>query len=444
MSTATVWFRKDLRLEDNPAWAAASSRHESVDPVFIIDARLFDGPGANRRNLLVAHLRELDADLRELGGRLRVARGDPAEILSAATGSVYWNADYSPFALRRDADIRSAVPESEEFHGNLIHHPGTVLKDDGDPYRVLTPLYKRWIGTAWIDQPEAGDAAVLDDPGIGIPHGDDPLVEPGNRGAHLRLTEFDEYVDDYQSLRDEPGRDATSHLSSDLKFGTISPRTIWETIGTNTEGRRQFLRQLCWRDFYAQILYYYPHSATGAFRPEYDAIKWINDPDDIEAWKSGQTGYPIVDAAMRQLVETGWMHNRTRMITASFLVKHLLVDWRIGERFFMEHLIDGDPAQNIGNWQWVAGTGTDAAPYFRVFNPLTQSKKFDGDGTYIRRYVPELEDLDNRHIHEPWAAPPLELATAGVELGTTYPHPIVDHAMARERVLAAYKSALAD
>lgn len=441
--TAVMWFRRDLRLEDNPAWSAATSDHEDVTALFIVDSHLMEAAGDLRRNLLIANLEALDAELEERGGRLRIEEGEPSAVLSDQGGTVYWNADYSPYAIARDARVRKQVERHEIFHGNVIHYPGHVLKDDGDPYRVFTPYYRRWVETDWpkVSMSE-GSADIASEIGRGIPSGAEPIIEPGTAGARKRLEAFTEVVDEYPDYRNDPGRDDTSHLSADLKFGTISPRTIWDHLGTESEGRRSFLRQLCWRDFYAQVLYYFPHSAKGSLKPEYDEIEWLNDPDDIEAWKTGQTGYPFVDAAMRQLVTTGWMHNRTRMVTASFLVKHLLVDWRIGERFFMEKLIDGDPAQNIGNWQWVAGSGTDAAPYFRVFNPISQSEKFDPEGVYIRRFVPELAALDDRDIHAPWDAPPMALAEAEVELGETYPTPIVDHMFARERVLAAYKDAL--
>ncbi|NNC42156.1 MAG: deoxyribodipyrimidine photo-lyase [Acidimicrobiia bacterium] len=441
--SAVMWFRRDLRLDDNPAWSAATSEHGEVTALFIVDQRLLDAAGDLRRNLLIANLNALDADLKERGGRLRIEAGEASSVLANHGGTVYWNADYSPYAIARDGRVRKQVERHEVFHGNFIHYPGHVLKDDGDPYRVFTPYYRRWIETDWPKVSMAeGTADIAGETGQGIPSGADPIIEPGTAGARKRLETFTDVVDQYPDYRNDPGRDDTSHLSADLKFGTISPRTIWDHLGTGSEGRRSFLRQLCWRDFYAQVLYYFPHSAKASLKPGYDDIGWLNDPVDIEAWKTGQTGYPFVDAAMRQLVATGWMHNRTRMVTASFLVKHLLVDWRIGERFFMENLIDGDPAQNIGNWQWVAGTGTDAAPYFRVFNPISQSKKFDPKGVYIRRFVPEVAALDDRDIHAPWDAPPLALAEAGIELGQTYPTPLIDHAFARERVLTAYKTAL--
>ncbi|MBT8214800.1 MAG: FAD-binding domain-containing protein, partial [Acidimicrobiia bacterium] len=256
-----------------------------------------------------------------------------------------------------------------------------------------------------------------------------------------RLEAFAAVVGDYPTTRDRPDLDATSRLSADLKFGTLSPLQIMDRIGTETDGARAFVRQLCWRDFYAAVIDAFPHTAQRAMRPEYDGIEWRNDDDDFSAWCAGRTGYPIVDAGMRQLAGEGWVHNRVRMIVASFLVKDLLVDWRWGERFFRRWLVDGDVAQNVGNWQWVAGTGVDAAPYFRVFNPVTQSKKFDPSGEYIRRWVPELAELGNAHIHAPWESGPLELAAAGITLDDTYPLPIVDHAEARERCLETYQRA---
>ena len=278
------------------------------------------------------------------------------------------------------------------------------------------------------------------DPGDGIPQLlSTPFHPGGERAANNRLAAFADRADAYVRTHDLPAVNGTSELSSDLHFGTLSPRRVLDTIGTSSASRAAFVRQLAWRDWFAHLMVEKPESITHAWRPELDAIAWENDPAEITAWMEGRTGYPIVDAGMRQLRSTGFMHNRVRMIAASFLVKDLLVDWRIGERWFRRQLVDGDVAQNVGNWQWVAGTGPDAAPYFRVFNPVLQSKKFDQEGAYIRHYVPELTHMPLRWIHEPWSAPlsVRESAAGSVD----YPPPIVDHAAARRRALAAYAKA---
>jgi deoxyribodipyrimidine photo-lyase len=267
-------------------------------------------------------------------------------------------------------------------------------------------------------------------------------MEAGELGANNRLEHFLEIVDNYEADRNRPDLDRTSHLSADLKFGTISARRVIEHVGTATDGREAFVRQLAWRDFYAQILFHAPHTVDDPFRDELGSIVWAVDDEAVAAWKDGKTGYPLVDAGMRQLRAEGWMHNRVRMVAASFLVKDLGIDWRIGERYFRRVLIDADTAQNVGNWQWVAGTGADAAPYFRIMNPVAQSRRFDPDGAYIRRYVPELSSLDAATIHDPWEHP-LEAAAAGVTLGENYPYPMIDHAEARDITLRRFEAAKA-
>jgi deoxyribodipyrimidine photo-lyase len=322
-----------------------------------------------------------------------------------------------------------------------------VLTASGAVSRVFTPFYRRWSDTPWDAWPEVGEAVLADDPADGLPALDaDPPMPGGAAAAERRLSGFLERADRYLDDHDRLDVVGTSLLSADLRFGTLSPRHVAEVVGRSSPGRTGFVRQLAWRDWWAHLLLDHPGMVHGAQRPEYDAVAWRRGAEadrDFAAWCDGRTGYPVVDAAMRELRATGWMHNRARMIVGSFLVKDLLIDWRRGERWFRHWLTDGDVPQNVGNWQWVAGTGPDAAPYFRIFNPVSQSRKFDPHGTAIRTWVPELAGLDDRTIHAPWEAGPLDLAAAGVVLGDTYPAPIVDHAAARTRTLAAYADAKA-
>jgi deoxyribodipyrimidine photo-lyase len=311
--------------------------------------------------------------------------------------------------------------------------------------RAFTPFWKRWAVTGWDPWPEAGDATVAADSGDGLPRLD--CSPPRPAGEQAALDELHRFLDGpvagYPDDRDDVGRQATSGLSVALRFGTLSPRRVVEAAGgPGVDGAAgAFVRQLAWRDWYAHLLHERPEMVSRPLRPESGEIAWRDDAEDLAAWAEGRTGFPLVDAGMRELAATGTMHNRVRMVTASFLVKDLLIDWRAGERHFRRLLVDADVAQNVGNWQWVAGTGADAAPYFRVFNPVTQSRTHDPEGRYLRRWLPELADLDDDAIHAPWEAGPLELAAAGVELGETYPAPIVDHGEARQRALAAYETA---
>ncbi|MCP3856372.1 MAG: deoxyribodipyrimidine photo-lyase [Actinomycetia bacterium] len=443
-----VWFRRDLRLDDNPAWAAATTAHRQVVAVFVLEPSLMNAAGQVRRDQILAHLHALDDELRAVGGALVVRPGPapvaiPQVVSDCEASAVYLNADASALSATRDDETRRALPVPvHSFHGLTVHEPGAVLTQKGTLARVFTPFYRTWSATARSPWPSAGSGRPATLPGITLPSPRGPVRQaPGERAAWERLTLWLDDVDDYVIARDSPAADGTSDLSADLKSGTLAARTVVDVVGTSTPGREAFVRQLAWRDWWAHTLTGRPDLAEVALRRSYGAIEWRDDAEGFERWCTGTTGFPIVDAGMRQLVQTGWMHGRVRMLCASFLVKDLLIDWRWGERFFRRLLADGDVAQNVGNWQWVAGTGPDAAPYFRVFNPTVQARRFDPGGDYVRRWVPELAGLPPNIIHEPGAVSPLELAAGGVILGDNYPEPIVDHAEARARTLDAYRRA---
>jgi deoxyribodipyrimidine photo-lyase len=449
MTAGVVWFRRDLRLEDNPAWAAATATHDEVVAVFVVEAALMNAAGPIRRDQLLAHLHALDDDLRARGGGL-VIRSGPAEsaipraISESEASALYLNADVTPFSTARDhATEQSVTVPVHTFNGLTVHEPGAVLTKKGTLSQVFTPFYKTWTATHRTPWPSGGPGRSVTLPGDPFPDPQGPVRQtPGETAAWDRLTSWLEIVEDYPEARDMPAVDGTSNLSADLRFGTLSARTVVDVVGSETRARQAFVRQIAWRDWWAHTLALRPDLPHVALKAPYDGIAWRDDPDGFERWCTGRTGYPIVDAGMRQLIQTGWMHNRVRMICASFLVKDLLIDWRKGERFFRHHLVDADIAQNAGNWQWVAGTGPDAAPYFRVFNPTSQGQKFDPDGRYVRRWVPELADVPAAIIHQPRAASPNQLAASGVTLDEIYPAPIVDHNLARKRALETYKRAL--
>lgn len=451
-SRGLVWFRRDLRLRDNPAWAAATADHVTVSALYVLDDRLLSAAGPHRQRQLLADLRSLDGSLQGRGGRLLVRRGDPAVIVpreAAASGArrVYWNADVTPFASRRDAEVRRALDvDPATPYGHLVLPPGSVRTSKGGLSRVFGAFHRRWRTTVWDEWPEGGDAAVAGEQGDLLPPLDgDPPRPSGEAGAHEVLRRFLAVgAGDYRAGRDRLGDPGTSGLSVALRFGTISPRFVVEAVEAADVAdaeKEAFVRQIAWRDWFAHLMDEVPSLPDRSLRPEYEMIPWRDEPGDLAAWAEGRTGYPIVDAGMRELATTGTMHNRVRMVTASFLVKDLLIDWRHGERHFRHLLADGDVPQNVGNWQWVAGTGPDAAPYFRILNPVSQSRAHDPDGRYIRRWVPEIARLDDADIHAPWESGPLDLEAAGVVLGETYPEPIVDHRAARARALAAYGAA---
>ena len=446
-----VWFRRDLRLDDNPAW---SGHDGPTVGLFVLDRRPWRTAGPRRQSLLAAHLRSLDAALRQRGGALLVLGGDPLDVVPRAAAAldaraVSWNADVSGYAQRRDAAVAAALHaggrDVSTHWGTLVHAPGAIrAKSTGTVPRVFTPFHKQWADTPWDDWAIDGDAWVIDPgslPGPAeLPVVPVPAVDPafdddtgGEDAAHERLRRWLDEVDGYPERRDRPDdAEGTSHLSADLRFGTLSPRTVATIVGDSTAGRRAFVRQLAWRDWYAHLFLEQPELATHAMAPALDGVAWRDDPEGLEAWRAGRTGYPIVDAGMRQLAATGWMHNRVRMLVASFLVKDLHLPWQWGARHFMQHLVDGDLASNQHGWQWAAGTGTDAAPYFRVFNPTTQAHRFDPDGDYVRRWVPELAGIAGGVVHEP-----------GLLRPDSYPTPMVDHGVERDEALARYRQVTA-
>ena len=465
-----LWFRQDLRIHDNPALEKAFSSGFPVICLYIHDVQLTGRRlGAASLWWLDKSLRALAASLAERGGRLTLRSGDAeAELrrIVEETGAqaVYMNRLFEPVAFARDADIAQGLKadgvECHGFNGALLARPGSVLNGTGDPYKVFTPFFRQLLSRVG-DHPETRgprdmssttDVASEDVETWNL-HPSQPDWStgfdwaPGEVGARQALSRFiADGLRDYARGRDHPAEQHCSRLSPHLHFGEISPREAVRGVrAAAAESRvpvaeaQKFVSEVGWREFSAHLLHHFPTLPERAFRAEYDAFPWRDDETGFRAWTKGQTGYPIVDAGMRQLWATGWMHNRVRMIVASFLIKDLMIDWRRGEAWFWDTLVDADLASNVQNWQWVAGSGADAAPYFRIFNPVSQGEKFDRDGAYVRRWVPELKALSAKWIHAPWTAPREVLAAAGVRLGHDYPRPIVDHAEARVRALAALK-----
>jgi deoxyribodipyrimidine photo-lyase len=447
MSTTVMWFRRDLRLSDNPALVEALRAGDEVLPLFVIDPALWGPAGANRRAFLAGCLRSLRTDL---GGALVIRTGDPVDVVPGVAAEVNAQAvfvaeDFGPYGRRRDESVEVALAQVErrlERVGSpYAVEPGRVLNQSGAPYKVFTPFFKAWTQLGRPD-PVPRPSAPVWISGVeseALPDADptaDLLPEAGEAAARRALDRFlRSHVEHYADRRNEPGVEGTSRLSPHLKWGCIHPRQILARLGRTT-GEDVFRSEIAWREFYADVLFHHPASAHRALQEHMAHMELEVGPETDEAfaaWCEGRTGYPIVDAGMRQLRAEGWMHNRVRMITASFLVKDLHLDWTRGARHFMTHLVDGDLASNQHGWQWVAGTGTDAAPYFRVFNPTSQSRRFDPDGTYLRRWLPELADLDDSTVHEPWTAGP---SLFGGD--SAYPEPIVDHDVERREALARY------
>ncbi len=467
MAPVILWFRRNLRLRDNAALLAAADSGRPIIPVYISDA--LDTGGASRW-WLHHSLASLDRDLQKHGAPLVVRRGSPVEVLReicarSGAAAVYFARRYEPQCREDEQRLRAGLDERIDLHGyddSLLHHPAAVLTRSDTPYKVFTPFRKAAAGRGAPPRPEPPPASIafadhaLESLEIAdlelLPMAPDwagglrETWKPGESGALDRVDALEGVVANYNTQRDRPDLDSTSRLSPHLHFGEISVRQVWHAVRSleqqlqSSTGAEALLRQLYWRDFSAYLLYHFPALPETPLRAEFERFPWSDNQEHLRAWQRGMTGYPIVDAGMRQLWATGWMHNRVRMIVASFLVKHLLIPWQTGADWFLDTLVDADLANNSASWQWVAGCGADAAPYFRIFNPVTQGKKFDPEGTYVRHYVPELAELPAKYIHAPWEAPADVLKDAGVNLGDTYPEPIVELKASRERALAAFKS----
>ncbi len=460
MTTILWWIRRDLRLHDHPALDYALQRGRVI-PVFILDEVLLKNEASFRKNFLFSGLRVLDTELRKRGSRLIVRRGDPQVELvhllrETSADEIVALEDYTPYARLRDERIRKTLP-LRLFVGNTVYPPSMVVKSDGTPYTVFTPFSKAWKALPVVSPPVSSlperFPAVPDEILSGsLPEAVSPEgFPPGEMEAINRMEKFlSGSVGQYAELRNRLDQDGTSMLSPYFRFGMLSPRVavsrVWKImqeplLPEEKKGCETWLNELIWREFYISILYHFPHVLKMAFNPAHRDIEWRHAPKDLDAWKEGLTGYPVVDAAMRQLRTSGWMHNRARMIVASFLSKDLLINWQEGERWFMQWLIDGDPASNNGGWQWTAGVGTDAAPYFRIFNPVLQSARFDPHGHFIRKWVPELRNVPEEYIHSPWTMPLSLQFSSGVQIGKNYPAPIVMHHEVKSRVLEAYRKA---
>jgi deoxyribodipyrimidine photo-lyase len=467
MDKVIWWVRRDLRLGDNQALAKASTAARLVIPIFIIDPKLVNSPNMSKLRLtfLWEGLKKLDSDLRTLGSELIIRQGSPKEMLTklvkeSGAGDIYAESDFSPYARQRDREVSNHLPLNL-VGGPGLSHPEAVLKKDGTPYLVYSHFRRTWKSIYMTSQitlspkPDTiSTPAGLIRKAIPALKGINQTIsfDPGESVAQKQLRYFtgsdQPPIYQYADLRNRMDLNGTARLSPYLRFGMLSARQCVAAANKAMEeapddqarkSAETWLDELIWREFYLTILYHYQYVLRQSFREDLRDIAWRNDPEEFAAWCDGRTGYPVVDAAMRQLLNTGWMHNRARMIVASFLVKDLLVDWRWGERWFLQQLIDGDPAANNGGWQWTAGTGMDAAPYFRIFNPILQGKKYDPMGDFVRQWVPELAEVPQRYIHTPWMMPPELQRQTKCIIGRDYPQPIVDHSFARERALEAYK-----
>lgn len=466
-----LWFRKDLRLDDNHALHAACASGQPIIPLFIREpTSAGTGPLGGAQAWWLHHsILSLTESLEALGGSLNLMSGDALEVLlavveSTGAGSVMWNRRYDPAGIAVDTRIKRELErkgiDARSFAGQLLHEPSRLKTGGGTPYRVYTPFWRALENSGEpprpLDAPEdvtfarpLRSSEKLASWGL-LPtkpdwaKGFSKVWPAGEDAAREKLTDFlDQSLDGYKTNRDFPARQTTSLLSPYLALGVISPARIWEEtrgLDVAADDLVHFRKEIAWREFSYHLLYHFPQLPYENWNDRFDGFGWNNDTAQFRAWTRGMTGYPIVDAGMRQLWQHGFMHNRVRMIAASFLIKDLMIDWRRGETWFRDTLVDADPASNAASWQWVAGCGADAAPFFRIFNPVLQGEKFDRDGDYVREFVPELAELDNKYIHKPFSAPQSVLDKAGIRLGETYPKPIVDHTAARDRALKAYNA----
>lgn len=470
-----VWFRQDLRLADNPALAAAVATKAPIIPLYILDDV---SPGTWRRASasrwwLHGSLERLAESIAARGNTLVLRRGATPDVLAEivkATGAtaVYCSRAYEPWARKLELDVRDRLSpqgiELKRYVGTLLHEPDRLVTQQGKPFKVYSPFWRAMSHSLDVGKPlpaPAKLAALAKQPASDrlaswtlLPTKPDwaggfrDAWQPGEEGARARLESFlTRAVAAYGEDRNRPDREGTSRLSPHLHMGEISPRQCWLAAclhaGTNPKaasGAEVFMKELAWREFSYHLLFHREDLPETSFRPEFEAFPWRSDAAGLRAWQKGKTGFPIVDAGMRELWSTGYMHNRVRMIAASFLIKDLMIRWQEGEAWFWDTLVDADLANNAASWQWVAGSGADAAPYFRIFNPMTQGQKFDPDGAYVKRWVPELASLPPPYVHAPWTAPDAILKIAGVTLGRTYPAPIVDHSVRRDEALEAFAS----
>ena len=464
-ASVIIWLRRDLRLGDNPALYEGLQTGKPLILLYVEETNRGRVLGGAAKAWQHHSLCALKASIEAKGGQLILRRGAAADILDdiiAQTGAdeIHWNRRYEGWARELDEAIKMKFKSRgltvESHKANLLTEPWDTQTKTGGFYKVFTPFWRAVCRDIEVAPPIAAPTALpcleglksedLDSWNL-LPTAPDwgasiiAKYEPGEAGAMARLTSFLEGpLENYTVQRDRPDDETgTSKLSPHLAFGEISPRQIWTAAKQSRFNADKFLAQIGWREFSFMLLFYNPELAKQNYKPYFDGFPWDSNPDKVEAWRRGQTGYPFVDAGMRELWQTGWQHNRVRMVCASFLIKHLLTDWRVGEAWYWDTLLEADPASNAASWQWVAGSGADASPYFRIFNPFTQGQKFDPNGDYVRKYVPELAKMPKKYIHQPWTAPEEVLAAAGVTLGKTYPKPIAEHKAARERALAGYK-----